>query len=360
MSRTAANRISVESFYVHPQALVESMDIGPSTRIWAFAHVMDGARIGSHCNIGDHAFIESGAIVGDRVTVKNGVAIWGRVTIEDNVFLAPNCVFTNDLNPRSYIKKSMAELTPTLVCENATIGANATIVCGVTIGSVRFRRCRRRRAPILAGPCASGGQSLTANRLDVCVRRKSPTLCRLAAGGAHNLLALLPFLRPHPEWLVKLSSRKPGKGASAMTTATQVRIPLIDLRAQYDFIREEVLTAVNGVLDSAQFVGGEWVDKFEEQFSRAVGSGYAVGVGSGTAALELALKVSGIGSGAEVIVPANSFFATAEAVSNVGAIPVFADVDPLTFHLDASSVESRITDQTRAIIPSTCSDARWT
>jgi acetyltransferase-like isoleucine patch superfamily enzyme len=138
MSGTAAKWSPAERVYAHPQALVESTDIGPGTRIWAFAHVMPGARIGSHCNIGDHAFIESGAIVGDQVTVKNGVAIWGRVTIEDNVFLAPNCVFTNDPNPRSYIKKPMEELTPTLVRGYSTIGANATIVCGVTIGRYAF------------------------------------------------------------------------------------------------------------------------------------------------------------------------------------------------------------------------------
>ena len=123
---------------IHPQALVESTDIGPGTRIWAFAHVMQGARIGQRCNIGDHSFIESGAIIGNDVTVKNGVAVWDRVTVEDNVFLGPNCVLTNDLNPRTYIRKSSKALTPTLIRANATIGANATIVCGVTIGYYAF------------------------------------------------------------------------------------------------------------------------------------------------------------------------------------------------------------------------------
>jgi acetyltransferase-like isoleucine patch superfamily enzyme len=99
---------------------------------------MRGARIGANCNIGDHAFIETGAILGDCITVKNGVAIWDRVTIEDNVFLGPNCVLTNDPNPRTYIKKPGAALTPTLVCANATVGANATIVCGVSIGRYSF------------------------------------------------------------------------------------------------------------------------------------------------------------------------------------------------------------------------------
>jgi UDP-2-acetamido-3-amino-2,3-dideoxy-glucuronate N-acetyltransferase len=135
----AASKTTVgRSFLAHPQALVDSTDIGPDTIIWAFAHIMRGAHIGANCKIGDHAFIESGAILGNNVTVKNGVAIWDRVTIEDNVFLGPNCVLTNDPTPRTYIKKSGVELTPTLIRANATIGANATIVCGVAIGRYAF------------------------------------------------------------------------------------------------------------------------------------------------------------------------------------------------------------------------------
>src|SRR6266446_2223089 len=133
------NETGVErKYFAHPQALVESSEIGPNTFIWAFAHVMEGARLGAGCKIGDHAFIESGVVLGNNVTVKNGVAIWDRVTVEDNVFLGPNCVFTNDMNPRAYIKKTGAGLTPTLIRANATVGANATIVCGVTIGRYAF------------------------------------------------------------------------------------------------------------------------------------------------------------------------------------------------------------------------------
>jgi len=128
-------------------------------------------------------------------------------------------------------------------------------------------------------------------------------------------------------------------------------IPFLDLKSQFESIRTEILDAVERVLASGQFVGGEWVERFEEQFSHFVGSRYAIGVGSGTAALELALKAICIEAGDEVIVPANSFFATAEAVSNVGARPVFADVDPMTFHLDVARAERLVTPRTRAIIP---------
>jgi dTDP-4-amino-4,6-dideoxygalactose transaminase len=129
-----------------------------------------------------------------------------------------------------------------------------------------------------------------------------------------------------------------------------VTIPFLDLNSQFESIRNDIVDAVDRVLVSGQFVGGEWVELFEEQFAWFVGSRYAIGVGSGTAALELALKTARIDAGDEVIVPANSFFATAEAVSNVGARPVFGDVDPMTFHLDVNSVERMITSRTRAII----------
>ncbi len=133
--------------------------------------------------------------------------------------------------------------------------------------------------------------------------------------------------------------------------AAAVRVPFLDLRAQYAGIREQITEAVQGVIESAHFVGGACVERFEEEFARYVGARYAVSVGSGTAALELTLRALRIGPGDEVIVPAYTFFATAEAVSLVGAKPVFADVDPVTCHLDAASVEQYMTSRTRAIIP---------
>lgn len=138
MTPTAAAIESARSYVAHPQALVESDQIGEGTRVWAFAHVMKDARIGRHCNIGEHCYIEQGVTLGDNVTVKNGVNVWAGVTIEDNVFLGPNCVLTNDPNPRAYIKKSGDSLVETVIRSNASIGANATIICGITIGQYAF------------------------------------------------------------------------------------------------------------------------------------------------------------------------------------------------------------------------------
>ncbi|MBI2058988.1 MAG: N-acetyltransferase [Nitrospirae bacterium] len=101
---------------------------------------MKGARIGKDCNIGEHCYVESGVVVGDHVTVKNGVALWEGVTVEDGAFLGPFAVFTNDRRPRSMpgFKTPREEFLPTHVSRGATIGANATIVCGVKIGEWSF------------------------------------------------------------------------------------------------------------------------------------------------------------------------------------------------------------------------------
>lgn len=130
---TAATTSSPARFFVHPEGKVESSDIGPGTRVWAFAHILQGAHIGADCNICDHTFIEGGAVLGDRVTVKCGVQLWNGITLEDDVFVGPNATFTNDAFPRS--RQPAAEVARTLVRRGASIGANATLLPGVTIGA---------------------------------------------------------------------------------------------------------------------------------------------------------------------------------------------------------------------------------
>ena len=118
--------------FVHPSGICESRAIGRGTSVWAFAHVLAGASIGADCNICDHVFIENDVVVGDRVTVKCGVQLWDGVRLEDDVFIGPNATFTNDLFPRSKIYPD--KFAPTIVRRGASIGANATILAGVTIG----------------------------------------------------------------------------------------------------------------------------------------------------------------------------------------------------------------------------------
>src|SRR5262245_46411237 len=122
--------------HFHPLAVVECEAIGDGTRIWAFAHVMKGARVGAGCNLGEGVFVESGVMIGNNVTVKNGVALYNGVTVEDEAFIGPHAVFTNDLRPRSgKFKRPPAKFSPTRIARGATIGANATVVCGHEVGS---------------------------------------------------------------------------------------------------------------------------------------------------------------------------------------------------------------------------------
>ena len=120
------------NYFVHPQGICESNVVGARTRVWAFAHVLPGAVIGEDCNICDHVFIENDVILGNRVTVKCGVQLWDGLRIEDDVFIGPNATFTNDRFPRS--KKRPEEFQVTYLRRGCSIGANATILPGITIG----------------------------------------------------------------------------------------------------------------------------------------------------------------------------------------------------------------------------------
>jgi UDP-2-acetamido-3-amino-2,3-dideoxy-glucuronate N-acetyltransferase len=124
--------------FIHPTAVVdEPIEIGEGTKIWHFTHIMSGAKIGENCIIGQNVFIGSGAILRNNIKVQNNVSIFDGVILEDDVFCGPSMVFTNVINPRSFISR-MKELRRTLVRRGATIGANVTIVCGNTIGQYAF------------------------------------------------------------------------------------------------------------------------------------------------------------------------------------------------------------------------------
>jgi UDP-2-acetamido-3-amino-2,3-dideoxy-glucuronate N-acetyltransferase len=120
------------SAFIHPSALCESSQVGDGTRVWAFAHVLPGAIIGRDCNICDGVFVENDVRVGDRVTLKCGVQLWDGITLEDDVFVGPNATFANDAFPRS--RQKPASYLRTTIERGASIGANATILPGITIG----------------------------------------------------------------------------------------------------------------------------------------------------------------------------------------------------------------------------------
>ncbi|HJU55184.1 MAG TPA: DegT/DnrJ/EryC1/StrS family aminotransferase [Pyrinomonadaceae bacterium] len=128
-------------------------------------------------------------------------------------------------------------------------------------------------------------------------------------------------------------------------------VPFVDLQAQYRSIKAEVDGAIARVVESASFILGREVEAFEAAFAEYVGARFCVGVSNGTAAIQLAMTACGVGAGDEVIVPANTFFASAEAVSTANATPVFVDADPVSYNIDPAKIEAAITERTRAILP---------
>lgn len=122
------------SYFKHESSYVdEGVEIGEGTKIWHFCHVMSGAKIGKNCSLGQNVNIGGRAIIGDGVKIQNNVSVYDNVVIEDDVFCGPSCVFTNVINPRAFVERKH-EYKQTIIKKGASIGANATIVCGVTVG----------------------------------------------------------------------------------------------------------------------------------------------------------------------------------------------------------------------------------
>ncbi len=132
MNSADLQKPDVPDVFIHPRAIVDTPHVGQGTRVWANAHLLQGCHVGANCNICENTFLESDVLLGDRVTVKCGVYLWNGVVCEDDVFLGPNATFTNDIYPRSrrYLDKPIV----TTVKKGASIGANATILAGLTIG----------------------------------------------------------------------------------------------------------------------------------------------------------------------------------------------------------------------------------
>ncbi len=124
--------------FIHESSYIdESCEIGAGTKIWHFSHIMSGSKIGENCNIGQNVVISPNAVLGKNVKVQNNVSVYTGVICEDDVFLGPSCVFTNVINPRSHINRKN-EYKNTIVGKGASIGANATIICGNRIGKYAF------------------------------------------------------------------------------------------------------------------------------------------------------------------------------------------------------------------------------
>lgn len=310
--------------------------LGAGTIIWRFCHVMCGARIGSDCSLGQGCFVGANVVIGDRVRIQNNVSVFEGVSIDDDVFLGPSAVFTNVKNPRAEVSRKHA-LEKTRVLKGATVGANATIVAGVTLGHYSFVAAGAvvtRDVPdftLVSGVPArqSGFVSRRGERLvfDAAGRASCP-----ASGEAYRLV----------DGVVQ-----PAEGAFAEPAA----VALFDAEPQHAPLMHELDAALACVLRSGRFVMGPQLEAFEREVAAYLGVEHAIGVSSGSDALVVALLALGVGPGDEVITTPFSFVAAAEAIARVGATPRFADIDEASLQLLPPTVRAALSERTRAVIP---------
>jgi UDP-2-acetamido-3-amino-2,3-dideoxy-glucuronate N-acetyltransferase len=179
---------------IHPSAIVDpGAQLGEDCRVWHFAHISSGARIGSRCSLGQNVFVGNDVRIGDNVRIQNNVSVYDAVTLEDDVFCGPSMVFTNVYNPRAAVSRK-AEYRPTLVKRGATLGANSTIVCGVTVGRYAFvgagavvNRDVPDHALMVGVPARQiGWMSRHGERLELPLKGNANAVC--PATGEHYLL----------------------------------------------------------------------------------------------------------------------------------------------------------------------------
>jgi perosamine synthetase len=321
------------SLFVHPTAIVESgATVGDGTFIWHHSQVRQSAVIGADCTLGKNVFVDEGVVIGNQVKIQNNVSVYKGAEIDDEVFIGPSVVFTNDLRPRA--ANGNWRLGSIRVRRGASLGANATIVCGIEIGKGAMvgagavvTASVRPHELVVGNPARHHGWVCTCG--DVVSRAEEPPAdlrcpqCRQDAGSVSGQDA----------------------GQVQAQDAARPRIPLVKV-----VLGPDAEEAVLGVLRSGHLASGPWVEEFEASFARAHRAAHAIAVSNGTAALVAALRAHHIGPGDEVITSPLTFVATLNSILEVGATARFADVtDDLT--VDPSALAALITPRTKALMP---------
>jgi dTDP-4-amino-4,6-dideoxygalactose transaminase/acetyltransferase-like isoleucine patch superfamily enzyme len=319
--------------FVHPTAIVEpGAVVGNGTLIWHHSQVRQGATIGMDCTLGKNVFVDEGVIIGNQVKIQNNVSVYKGAELEDEVFIGPSAVFTNDLRPRA--ARGDWQLGTIRVRRGASVGGNATLVCGIEIGEramvgagsvVTAPVCPHEL--VVGNPARHHGWVCTCG--DVVSRAVEPPAdlrcprCRETAA-------------PVPQSDVE---------AVPVPDPPHQRIPLVKV-----VLGADAEDAVLGVLRSGHLASGPWVEEFEASFAGAHRATHAIAVSNGTVALVAALKAHRIGPGDEVITSPFTFVATLNSILEVGATARFADVaEDLT--VDPSALAALITPRTKALMP---------
>ncbi|MFM7034252.1 MAG: aminotransferase class I/II-fold pyridoxal phosphate-dependent enzyme [Planctomycetia bacterium] len=334
---------------IHESAYVDQdVTIGAGTCIWHFSHVLPDSHVGDRCRIGQNVVIGPRVTIGNNVKIQNNVSVYEGVTLEDDVFCGPSMVFTNIATPRSAFPRNRPEDNlPTRVCRGASIGANATVICGCTIGEhalvgagAVITRDVPAHAVVYGNPARQHGWACVCGAVldDAAGEEVACAEC----GRTYRLSAQ--------------SCEPCEKACSSVVFNTHATpphhdIPVCDVRPQYAQLKDEIDAVMKDVAAAGNFILGPNVKAFEQEMAAYCGCSHAVGVANGTDALHLALRALSIGPGDEVITTPFTFVATTEAILMVGATPVFVDIDLRTFNIDHRLIEEAITPRTKAILP---------